>query len=230
MGRRDSGHGLPKSGGRDSPMPRRGDGDEEDDPATPGVVHDTVHVWMRLCESEPPNGQPATATILNLSEDGKTVTMARKPGKKPALKEALKDAMLQVNAEGVAAVGTPVSALHEPLLAPLVDLVTKEPPQFGPGKVGVLMCYGDAGTGREGCLFGAEQGHGRAAARTAPDEGLALVTLRRLLAASGRLEGHALHAGGCMLTMELLVDLKQPAADLKVAESQFAGIHLDGQP
>ena len=115
MGRRDSGHGLPKSCGRDSPMPRRGDGDEEDDPATPGVVHDTVHVWMRLCESESPNGQPATATILNLSEDGKTVTMARKPGKKPALKEALKDAMLQVNAEGVAAVGTPVSALHEPL-------------------------------------------------------------------------------------------------------------------
>ena len=75
-----------------------------------------------------------------------------------------------------------------------------------------------------------EQGHGRAAARTAPDEGLALVTLRRLLAASGRLEGHTLHAGGCMLTMELLVDLKQPAADLKVAESQFAGIHLDGRP
>ena len=31
-----------------------------------------------------------------------------------------------------------------------------------------------------------------------------------------------------MLTMELLVDLKDPAADVKVAESQFAGIHLDG--
>ena len=103
---------------------RRGDGDEEDDPATPGVVHDTVHVWVRLCESEPSNGQPATATIVSC-EDGKTVTMARKPGKKPLLKDALKDAMLQVNAEGVAAVGKPLAALHEPILAPLVDFVTK---------------------------------------------------------------------------------------------------------
>ena len=216
---------------------RRGDGDEEEDPATPGVVHDTVHVWMRLCESEPSNGQPATATILNC-EDGKTVTMARMPGKKPLLKDALKDAMLQVNAEGVAAVGKPLNALHEPILAPLVDFVTKEPPEFGPGKVGVLLCYGEARTGRESCLFGEEEaeaalrGHGNAAARAVPgassDEGLALVTLRRLLAASGRLEGHTLLAGGCVLTMELLVDLKDPAADVKVAESQFAGIHLDG--
>lgn len=114
---------------------RRGDGDEEDDPATPGVVHDTVHVWMRLCESEPSNGQPATATILRC-DDGKTVTMARQAGTVPKLKDALKDAMLQVNAEGVAAVGKPLAALHEPILAPLVDFVTKEPPEFGPGKVG----------------------------------------------------------------------------------------------
>ena len=98
------------------------------------------------------------------------------------------------------------------------------------------MCYGEARTGRESCLFGAEeamlQGNGNATARVVPgassDEGLALVTLRRLLAASGRLEGHTLHAGGCVLTMELLVDLKNPAAEVKVAESQFAGIHLDG--
>lgn len=168
--------------------------DSADDPATPGVVHDTVHVWMRLCESEPPNGQPATATILNC-DDGKTVTMARKPGKKSSLKDALKDALLlQVNAEGVATAGMPLSALHEPLLSPLVEFVTKEPPEFGPGKVSrcarhvqrqggapkrgtptrildpqaqplallprqvsVLMCYGEAGTGRESCLFGAEE-------------------------------------------------------------------------
>ena len=74
---------------------RRGDGDEEDDPATPGVVHDTVHVWVRLCESEPSNGQPATATIVSC-EDGKTVTMARKPGKKPLLKDASETHVLQV--------------------------------------------------------------------------------------------------------------------------------------
>jgi len=30
--------------------------------------------------------------------------------------------------------------------------------------------------------------------------------------------------------MELLIDLKGPAADVKVAESQFAGIHLDLGP
>ena len=105
--------------------------DSADDPATPGVVHDHVHVWMRLCESEPPNGQPATATILSC-EDGRTVKMARTPGKKPQLKEVLKEALTSVSAEGVVAAG---SAIHEPLLTPLVDFVSSDPPEFGPGKV-----------------------------------------------------------------------------------------------
>ena len=71
--------------------------------------------------------------------------------------------------------------------------------------MGVLLCYGEARTGRESCLFGAEEarlqgnGNGNAAARAVPgassDEGLALVTLRRLLAASTRLDGHTLHTG-----------------------------------
>ena len=55
--------------------------------------------------------------------------------------------------------------------------------------MGVLLCYGEARTGRESCLFE------EAMPGASSDEGLALVTLRRLLAATGRLEGHTLHAG-----------------------------------
>ena len=93
-----------------------------------------MHVWIRLCESEPLNDQPATATILSC-DDGKTVKMLRKPGQKPRLKETLKEALSSVSAEGVAAAGKPLAALHEPILAPLVDFVSNGPPEFGPGKV-----------------------------------------------------------------------------------------------
>ena len=191
----------------DRPNPADGDAALADESGTPVAAYDHVHVWLRLCESEPPNGQPATATVVSCADgkDGKpTVTMATRSDSK-------KDAP-SVSADGVVASGAPLGSVHDALLAPLVDFIAVPAADFGPGRQSALLCYGEARTGREACLFGAEeallQGNGNATARAAPasaDEGLALVTLRRLLAATAKLDQHTLHAAGCVLTMELLV-------------------------
>lgn len=173
----------------------------DDESATPGgMKYESVHVWMKLAEIEPPNGQPALASIVK-TEDGKTVTMSDGAGKPKT-----------ATVDGVVPVGQPLSSVHDGLLTPLVE-ATAQPADEKGRKVCALLCYGEARTGREGSLFGQEQsmnqGNGVSTARvmssSASDEGLLPVVLRRMLGATRALGDFTLHCAATVLTMELLV-------------------------
>ncbi len=178
--------------------------DELVDSPQSATLRERVHVWVRVGgDTEGTDAQDtASASAVEVNEVEKRVSVVDGSGAR--LATAIVDGVL-----------TPSELRQrqhaDAVLSPLVQFVAigdadalDDPIARPKSRCSVLLCYGVAEAGRGECILGAD--------------GLGLAAARNML--GSRAAGVELSYAAVLITMELVVDLLNPAAEVAVAETQ----------
>ena len=177
--------------------------DMDDSPSTPLNTSSRIKAWVKISGGTPSgiSAEDSMSVRSEVSPDGEGASVVSFDGTSKKLEKAIVD--------GVAGVDQPISSMEGDLITPLVDAAVDDLHAL---KVGVLLCYGEEGSGRSESLVGSDN--------------LVHATASRMIAQAPA--GHVVHCSATLIAMELLFDLFEPSSELTIDETQFSGLHLNG--